>query len=129
MTTDTKAIIATIVGTGIAIAALTISGFALLSDRIGNVETEIRATRTELGARIDTTRAELGARIDAARAELDARIDAARAELDARIDAARAELGARIDHLAERMRNIEEGLARTDQRLDILERAIIPPAE
>ena len=107
MTTDTKAIIATIVGTGIAIAALTISGFALLSDRIGNVETEIRATRTELGARIDTTRAELGARIDAARAEL----------------------GARIDHLAERMRNIEEGLARTDQRLDILERAIIPPAE
>ena len=118
MTTDTKAIIATIVGTGIAIAALTISGFALLSDRIGNVETEIRATRTELGARIDTTRAELGARIDAARAELDARIDAARAEL-----------GARIDHLAERMRNIEEGLARTDQRLDILERAIIPPAE
>ena len=107
MTTDTKAIIATIVGTGIAIAALTISGFALLSDRIGNVETEIRATRTELGARIDTTRAELGARIDAARAEL----------------------GARIDHRAERMRNIEEGLARTDQRLDILERAIIPPAE
>ena len=96
MTTDTKAIIATIVGTGIAIAALTISGFALLSDRIGNVETEIRATRAELGARIDTTRAELGAR---------------------------------IDHLAERMRNIEEGLARTDQRLDILERAIIPPAE
>ena len=46
MTKDTKAIIGTIVAT-----ALTLGG--LLVNRIGNVETEIRAVQSELGSRID----------------------------------------------------------------------------
>ena len=46
MTKDTKAIIGTIVA-----AALALGG--LLVNRIGNVETEIRAARSELGGRID----------------------------------------------------------------------------
>ena len=56
MTSDTKAIIATIVGT-----ALTLGGLlgGLLMNRIGNVETEVRAVRTELSSRIDRLRDEM----------------------------------------------------------------------
>ena len=56
MTRDTKSIIATIVGT-----ALTLGGLldGLVINRIGNVETEVRAVRTELSSRIDRLRDEM----------------------------------------------------------------------
>ena len=37
-------------------------------------------------------------------------------------------LGARIDRLDARLRTIERGFARVDQRLETLERAVVPPA-
>lgn len=89
MTTDTKAIIGTILATAIAIGGL-------LINRIGNVETEVRTLRTELTGRIDRLRDEM-------------------LENYHRLDG--------------RMRTIEQGFARIDQRLDTLERVVIPSAE
>ncbi|MYK89730.1 MAG: hypothetical protein F4018_16100 [Acidobacteria bacterium] len=89
MSTDTKAIIGTILATAIALGGLVVN-------RIGNVETEIRTVRTELNDRIDRLRDEM-------------------LENYHRLDG--------------RMRTIEQGFARIDQRLDTLERAIIPSAE
>ena len=50
MTKDTKAIIGTIIAAALTLGA-TLGG--LLVNRIGDVETEIRAVRSELGSRID----------------------------------------------------------------------------
>ena len=50
MTKDTKAIIGTIIAAALTLGA-TLGG--LLVNRIGNVETEIRAVRSGLGSRID----------------------------------------------------------------------------
>ena len=85
MTTDTKAIIGTILATAIALGGLVIN-------RISNVETEVRTLRTELGS----VRTELGARIDGLREEmlenyhrLDARmrtIEQGFARIDQRLD-------------------------------------------
>ena len=50
VTKDTKAIIGTIIAAALTLGA-TLGG--LLVNRIGNVETEIRAVRSELGSRID----------------------------------------------------------------------------
>ena len=104
MTKDTKAIIGTIVA-----ATLTLGGLlgGLLVNRIGNVETEIRAVRSELAGRID----------------------AAQGELTGRIDRLHDEMQENYHRLDERMRTIEQGFARIDQRLDTLERAVIPSAE
>ena len=110
MTTDTKAIIGTILGTAIALD--------LVMNRIGNVETEIRAVRSELTTRIDQVNVQLNGRIDGLRTELVGRMGRLRDEM--------------LDnyHLLDaRMRTIEQGFARIDQRLDTLERAIIPSAE
>ena len=104
MPKDTKAIIGTILGTAIALGGL-LGG--LIINRIGNVETEVRAVRTELGGRID---------------RLENR-------LDGRIDQLRTEMQENYHLLDARMRTIEQGFARIDQRLDTLERAIIPSAE
>ncbi len=111
MTTDTKAIIGTILATAIALGSL-------VMNRIGNVETEVR----RLNTRIDNVHTELSAQIDD-------RIDGLRDELTGRIDRLRDEMLENYHRLDERMRTIEQGFARIDQRLDTLERAVIPSAE
>ena len=100
MSTDTKAIIGTIIATAVALAGLVIT-------QINGVETEIQNVRTELTGRID-------------------RLDT---ELNDRIDRLRDEMLENYHRLDGRMRTIEQGFARIDQRLDTLERAIIPSAE
>ena len=104
MTTDTKAIIGTILATAIALGGLVIN-------RISNVETEVRTLRTELNGRIDNVHTELSTQIDN------------------RINRLRDEMLENYHRLDARMRTIEQGFARIDQRLDTLERAIIPSAE
>ena len=104
MTTDTKAIIGTILATAIALGGL-------VMNRIGNVETEVRTLRTELNGRIDRVHSELSTQIND------------------RIDNLRDEMLENYHRLDERMRTIEQGFARIDQRLDTLERAVIPSAE
>ena len=111
MSTDTKAIIGTIIATAVALAGLVIT-------QINGVETEIQNVRTELTDRIDRLDTELTGRID--------RLDT---ELNDRIDRLRDEMLENYHRLDGRMRTIEQGFARIDQRLDTLERAIIPSAE
>ena len=111
MTTDTKAIIGTILATAIALAGL-------VMNRIGNVDTEVRGVNT----RIESVHAELST-------QLDDRIDGLRTELTGRLDHLRDEMLENYHRLDERMRTIEQGFARIDQRLDTLERAVIPSAE
>lgn len=107
MTADTKAVIGTILATAIALGGLIIN-------RIGDVETEVRSVRTELGGRIDN---------------VENRIENLRTELGGRIDGLRDEMLENYHRLDTRMRTIEQGFARIDQRLDTLERAVIPSAE
>lgn len=115
MTTDTKAIIGTILAAAIGISGL-LGG--LIINRIGNVETEVRSLNT----RIDNVHSELSAQIDN-------RIDGLRSELNGRMDHLRDEMLENYHSLDTRMRTIEQGFTRIDQRLDTLERAIIPSAE
>ena len=118
MTTDTKAIIGTILATAIALGGL-------VMNRIGNVETEVRSVRTELG----DVRTELSDRINQLDIRLNGRIDGLRTELVGRMDRLRDEMLENYHLLDARMRTIEQGFARIDQRLDTLERAVIPSAE
>ena len=111
MSTDTKAIIGTILATAIALGSLVVN-------RIGNVETEVRSVRTELNGRIDS----LGN-------QLNGRMDRLENQLNDRMDRLRDEMLENYHRLDGRMRTIEQGFARIDQRLETLERAIIPSAE
>ena len=115
MTGDTKAIIGTILTTGIGIAAL---GIGLLGNRIGSVEAELRELR-------EGTRSEFGR----VRGEVRSEIQGVRSHLGSRIDRLRDEMRENYHRLDGRMRAIEQGFARIDQRLDTLERAVIPAAE
>jgi len=65
-------------------------------------------------------------------AHYEKRNDKAHAELRDTITAAETrlatQLGQRIDGLDARLRNVEVGFARIDQRLETLERVMLPPA-
>lgn len=78
-----------------------------MGSRIDNVENEVRSLQT----RIDAVGAGLGARIDAVETGL------------------RQEIRENYHLLDERIRSTETGFARIDQRLETLERAVIPSAE
>ena len=88
-----------VVGTGIAVTAVVVSVVALVANGINS---RLSALRDELSARIDKT--------------------------NDRIDALRDEL--REDHAAldARLRGVEIGFAKVDQRLETVERAILPQA-
>ena len=122
MTNDTKAIIATILATGLGVSGLL---GTLLGNRIANVEAEVRSIRTEVQA----VRTDLGAEVQALRTDLRTEVQALRTELGGRIDRLRDEMLENSHRLDERMRAIEQAFARIDQRLDMLERAVIPSAE
>ena len=61
-------------------------------------------------------------------AHYEKRNDKAHGELRDAITSAETRLGQRIDGLDTRLRNVEVGFARIDQRLETLERVILPPA-
>ena len=97
MSTDTKAVIGTIVGTGLVLGGL-------LSTQIDDVH-----------ARID----DVHARIGDVHADLTARMD----RIEARMD----RIETRLDGFDERLRNVEIAFGKVDQRLLTLERVILPP--
>ena len=107
MTSDTKAIIGTILATGIGTGALLTSQIAGNRSQIAENRSEIRATGSELATEIRAFRTEVGSRIDALRDDMQENYRM----LDGRI------------------RTIEVAFAKVDQRLETLERAIIPSAE
>ena len=102
MSKDTKAIIGTILATAIALGGL-------LMNRIGNVETEVRAVRTELGGRIDRLENRLDGRIDQLRTEM---------------QEFRAEVRGDIRSLETRLSAVEHRQARTEGLLEGLRDAI-----
>ena len=61
-------------------------------------------------------------------AHYEKRNDKAHAELRDAITSAETRLGQRIEGLDARLRNVEGGFGRIDQRLETLERVILPPA-
>ena len=100
MSTDTKAIIGTII-------AATISLGGLLSVQFAGVNARIDDLRTELIDRIDTVRADLSAEIDTVRADL---------------SADNAEIRNDLRRMDDRLRAVEIAFGKVDQRLETLER-------
>ncbi len=100
MSTDTKAIIGTIVA-----AAVSLGG--LLSVQLSGVNTRIDDLRTELSGRIDDLRTELIDRIDTVKADLSAEI------ADIRTD---------LRRMDDRLRAVDVAFGKVDQRLETLER-------
>ena len=97
MSTDTKAVIGTIVGTGLVLGGLLSTQIAGVHARIGDVH-----------ARIGDVHADLTARMD---------------RIEARMD----RIETRLDGFDERLRNVEIAFGKVDQRLLTLERVILPP--
>ena len=97
MSTDTKAVIGTIVGTGLVLGGL-------LSTQIAGVHARI----ADVHARIADVHADLTARMD---------------RIEARMD----RIETRLDGFDERLRNVEIAFGKVDQRLLTLERVILPP--
>ncbi|MCE2515864.1 MAG: hypothetical protein J4F37_12805 [Acidobacteria bacterium] len=109
MSGDTKAIVGTIVGTGLLVAGL--------------LSAQISSGHASLNTRIDDLSDALNGRID----DLNGRIDDLNGRLDglsARVD----RIEARLVRFDERLRGVEIAFAKVDQRLETLERTLLPPA-
>ena len=81
-TDETKAIIRSIVGTGIGLATLVLMLAGLMLVSLNNLNTRIDDVNANFNARIDDVNANFNARIDDVNANFNARIDS----LDTRID-------------------------------------------
>ena len=105
-TVSENTLLVTVVGTGVGATAVVVSVLAIVAS---GMNSRLSALGSELGRRIDKT----NDRIDALRGEF----DAFRREL-------------REDHAAldARLRGVEIGFAKVDQRLATVERAILPQA-
>ena len=117
MSSDTKAIIGTIVGTGLVVAGL-LAGvmytlIAGLNTRIDDVRTGLTAQIASLNTRID----DLAGRMDG----IDTRLD----RIETRMD----RIETRLDGFDARLRNVEIAFGKVDQRLLTLERVLLPPRE
>ena len=124
MGSDTKAIIGTIVGTGLVVAGL-LAGvmYALIAGvntRIDDVRTGLTAQIAGLSTRID----DVNTRFD----DLAGRMDRIEARMD-RIETRMDRIETRLDGFDERLRNVEIAFGKVDQRLLTLERILLPPRE
>ena len=107
MSKDTKAIIGTVIGTGLVLAGL-------LSAQISSLNTRIDDLSASANARFD----DVHSRIDDVNANVNARIDDVVANVNARIDDVVANVNARFDDLQEDIRELRaliiEALKRTE---------------
>ena len=117
MSSDTKWIIGTIVPAILVVAGLLSAQIAGVNARIDDVNARIG----DVNARIDTLRTDVNARID----DVNARIDALRADLKGEIAVLRDDLRS----MDARLRAVEVAFGKVDQRLETLERAVLPAAE
>ena len=118
MSTDTKAIIGTIVA-----AAVSLGG--LLSLQIAGVNTRIDDLRTELTDRIATVKADLTAEIATVKADLTGEIATVKADLTAD----NAEIRNDLRRVDDRLRAVEIAFGKVDQRLETLERLHLPDSD
>ena len=122
MTSDTKAIIGTIIGTGLVVGGLLNT----------SINTRIDDARNDLTRRIDDIRTDLTRRIDDVRTDLSTRIDSNGAAIGrnrAAIESLRDDMREEHQNLDTRLRAVEIGFGKVDQRLLTLERILLPPAE
>ena len=114
MSTDTKAIVGTIAGTGLVVAGLLSAQIAGVNARVDDVRADLSAQIAGVNARVDDVRADLSAQI----AGVNARVDDMRADLrDMRASMERSD--ARLDAM-------EVAFGKVDQRLLTIERVVIP---
>ncbi len=104
---ESRTIVVTIIGTGVALGALL----------IGLVMNQ--------NLRIDDLRGDLTGQIDDLRGDLTGQIDDLRGDLTGQIDDVKTD----IRDMRTRLRNVEIAFGKVDQRLLTLERVIIPAAE
>ncbi len=122
MTSDTKAIIGTIIGTGLVVGGLLNT----------SINTRIDDARNDLTRRIDDVRTDLTRRIDDVRTDLSTRIDSNGAAIGrnrAAIESLRDDMREDHQNLDTRLRAVEIDFGKVDQRLLTLERILLPPAE
>ena len=128
MSGDTRAIIGTIVGTGVVVAGLL---SAQISSVNASLSRHIDDVNASLSGRIDDLNASLSRRIDDVNASLSGRIDDLNASLSGRIDDVNDRvdrLEARLDGFDELLRAIEVAFGKIHQRLATLERTLLPSA-
>ena len=104
---ESRTMVVTIIGTGVALGALL----------IGLVMNQ--------NLRIDDLRGDLTGQIDDLRGDLTGQIDDLRGDLTGQIDDVKTD----IRDMRTRLRNVQIDFGKVDQRLLTLERVIIPPAE
>ena len=113
MSTDTKWIIGTVVGTGLAIVTTLLTIASLTFAQFGSVNTRI----DDMNTRID----DMNTRID----DMNTRIDDMRGEFRD----FRTEVNDRMEGFDTRLRNVEIAFGKVDQRLLIIERFVLPTPE
>ena len=104
---ESRTIVITIIGTGVALGALLVG--LMMNQNL----------------RIDDLRGELTGQIDDLRGELTGQIDDLRGDLTGQIDDVKTD----IRDMRTRLLNVQIDFGKVDQRLLTLERVIIPPAE
>ena len=113
MTTDTWAIIGTMVTIGsiiVALGAIAINQNSQLNTRISDLRGEMNSRFGEMNIRFNDLRGEMNTRFNS---------------LEGNVDNLRTD----VRQMGERLRNVEIEFAKVDQRLLTLERAVIPAAE
>ncbi len=110
MTTDTRAIIGTIVAVGVSLGGLLSVQFSSVNARLDDVHARIDDLRTELTGRIDDLHTELTGRIDAVEGNL-------------------AGVGNDLRRFDDRLRAVEIALGQVDQRLETLEGLHLPAGD
>ena len=120
VSTDTKWIIGTVLGTGLALVTTLLTIASLLFAQLGSVNTRIDDMNTridDMNTRID----DMNTRID----DMNTRIDDMRGEFRD----FRTEVRGRMEGFDTRLRNVEIAFGKVDQRLLIIERFVLPTPE
>ena len=91
-TSDTKALIRTIIATAIGIAALLLTLIGLVLQQNAAVNARIDDVNTNVNARINDVNASVNARIDDLNASMNARFDDLRSEMNRRLDSLQADV-------------------------------------
>ena len=111
---DTRAIVRSIIGTGIGLATLLLMLIGLIVQQNAAMNARIDDLNAGMNARIDDVNTSVNARID----DLNARIDDVNTSVNARIDDLRNEMNRRLDDLQEDIRELRtlviEALRRTE---------------
>ena len=122
---DTRTLVVAIVGTGLAVITVQV---AVMSMLIGGVNARIDDLRADVVRfRGEMREDAAGLRADIVQFRGEMREDVAGLRAD--VVRFRSEMREDVAGLRERLRAVEIGFAKVDQRLETLERAILPPAE